>query len=54
VVVLVSKYREGNGNKDDVMGRECDTQRSKGERIQDFCETSWKKQIEEDVQIILQ
>jgi hypothetical protein len=31
------------------MGRECDTQRNKGECIQNFCETSWRKQIDEDV-----
>jgi hypothetical protein len=53
-VVLASKYHEGDGNNDNVMGRKCDTQRSKGEWIQDFCETSWRNQIDEDVQITLQ
>jgi hypothetical protein len=36
------------------MDRAYDTQRSKEECIQDFCERSWRKQIDEDVQIILQ
>ena len=51
--VLVSKYHEDHGNKDEVMGRYCDRQRSKVEFIQDFCQISWRKQLDEDAQIIL-
>jgi hypothetical protein len=35
------------------MGRECETHRRERECIQDFGGVSWRKNIDEDVQIIL-